>query len=281
MCSLVYCLSPPILLPSFVSLFSLLVSVVLCWSVVFRSCVCYVYCVTVLCLPAYACLFFPFGVVFVALCFIVLLKEIFSCVWVLVFISPVNSWQNGSAIWGLSKELASKDGEALQYPAGRREDWSVRQTLLGSCSLVGDGEYLPHGHLLGRPGWAFQIPDALQGPREVAGGLHQPGSECKRLSLQGGVSCRVRSVLRAHRFCSRARSVLGAHWARSVPGAHWARSVPLAHTDSTPEPAPFCEPTQSPHQSPLRSVSPHRVRSRARSVPWAHTESAPEPAPFR
>ncbi len=66
MCSHVYCLSPPILLPnhcfswstcvpllpSFVSLFSLLVFVVLCWSVVFRR-LCYVNCTTVLCLPVY------------------------------------------------------------------------------------------------------------------------------------------------------------------------------------------------------------------------------------
>ncbi len=44
--------APPVS-PSFISLFSLLVSVVLCWSVVFRCvCVCYVDYATVLCLPA-------------------------------------------------------------------------------------------------------------------------------------------------------------------------------------------------------------------------------------
>ncbi len=62
-------------LPSFVSLFSLLVSVVLYWSVVFRR-VCYVDCATVLCLPA---CFFPFGLVFVYF----VIKSSFYCVWVL------------------------------------------------------------------------------------------------------------------------------------------------------------------------------------------------------
>ncbi len=54
-------------LPSFVSLYSLLVSAVLCWSVVFRvsmSCELNVWLCSSL-LPA--CLFFPFGVVFVLL----------------------------------------------------------------------------------------------------------------------------------------------------------------------------------------------------------------------
>ncbi len=224
-------------------------------------------------LPACLCLLiFPLrGVFCCSLFYCIIKRNILLCLSPRLHISSQFLTERISHL-RTQQRICQQRWEALQYPSGRREDWSVRQTLLGSCSLVGDGEYLPHGHLLGRPGWAFQIPDALLGPREVAGGLHQPGSECKRLSLQGGVSCRVRSVLRAHRVCSRARS---------VPGAHWARSVPLAHTDSTPEPAPFCEPTQSPHQSPLRSVSPHRVRSRARSVPWAHTDSTPESATFR
>ncbi len=55
-------------LPSFVSLYSLLVSAVLCWSVV----LCHVsfLCVTVWCLTVLqssACLFFPFGVIYVLL----------------------------------------------------------------------------------------------------------------------------------------------------------------------------------------------------------------------
>ncbi len=53
---------------------------------------------------------------------------------------------------------------------------SVRETggsLLGSHSL--SATELPLGLLLGRPGRAFQVPDALLGPRGVAGGLHKPG----------------------------------------------------------------------------------------------------------
>ncbi len=223
-----------------------------------------------------ACRFFPFGLVFVALCVILLLKETFSCVWVLAFISPVIPWQNGLAIWGLSGELASKDGESLQYPSGRREDWGLRQALLGSRSLVGDGEDLPHDHLLGRPGRAFQIPDALLGSRGVARWLHQPGSEFKRLSLQAGVSCRARYSLGAHRVRSRARSVPGAHRvhsrARSVPGAHRvhsrARSVPGAHRVRSK--ARFVPGAHRVHSRARSVPGAHRVRSKARFVPGAH-----------
>ncbi len=80
MCSPVYCLPPTILLtnhcfscllPSFVSLFNLLVSAVMCWSVVFRRvCMCYGDCYSSL--PA--CLFFPFGVVFVHLFYFTIKK---------------------------------------------------------------------------------------------------------------------------------------------------------------------------------------------------------------
>ncbi len=89
MCSHVDCLSPPILLlnhcfsgSSCVSLVTLvclpivlLVSAVLCWSVVFRvSYVTCEFCVWLCSSLLPACLFFPFGVVFVLLCFILLLK---------------------------------------------------------------------------------------------------------------------------------------------------------------------------------------------------------------
>ncbi len=64
-------------LPSFVSLYS--VSAVLCWSVVFRvSNVVWVFHVWLCPSLLPACLFFPFGVVFVLLCFILLLKRTFS-----------------------------------------------------------------------------------------------------------------------------------------------------------------------------------------------------------
>ncbi len=259
-------------LPSFVSLYSLLVSGVLGWSVVFRvfyvmwvSCVWLCSSLLPACLPT--CLFFPFGVVFV----VHLLNFIIKNPKISAFESstPSLTWQNGSARRGLSRELASKDGsrgEALQYPSGRRENWGVRQALLGSSSSVGDGEYLPHGHLLGRPGRALQIPDALLGPRRVAGGLHQPGSVFKRLSLQGGVSFRARSVPGADAVRSRARSVPGADRvrsrARSVPGADAVhsrvRSVPGA--DAVREPMQF---------TPVLGRAPV----------WEPTEPAPGPAP--
>ncbi len=206
-------------------------------------------------------------------CLTLLLKNLISA---FESSTPSLIWQNESARRGLSRELASKDGsrgEALQYPSGRRENWGVRQALLGSRSSVGDGEYLPHGRLLGRPGRALQIPDALLGPRRVAGGLHQPGSEFKRLSLQGGVSCRARSVPEAGRVRSRARSVPGAHAvrsrARSVPGAHAVRSVPGAHAVRS---VPGAHAVRSvPGAHAVRSVpGAHAVRSRARSVPGAH-----------
>ncbi len=237
-------------LPSFVSLYS---SPCVCSLVLIRCLSCvhvmWVKCLTVL--QSSACLLvFPLRGGFCSSLFYFIIKRNNS-----LHLSPRPhlSWQNGSARRGLSRELASKDGsrgEALQYPSGRWENWGVRQALLGSRSSVGDGEYLPHGHLLGRPCRALQIPDALLGPRRVAGGLHQPGSEFKRLSLQGGVSCRAHSSPEADRVRSRARSVPGADRvrsrARSVPGADRvrsrARSVPGAD----------------------------RVRSRARSVPGAH-----------
>ncbi len=91
-------------LPSFVSLYSLLVSAVLCWSVIFRvsyvvSVSCWL-CSSLMpaCLPA--CLFFPFGVVFVLLCFILLLKETILCIWVLNLISRDRTDQPR---WGLSR----------------------------------------------------------------------------------------------------------------------------------------------------------------------------------
>ncbi len=65
--------------------------------------VCYVDCANSS-LPT--CLFFHFGVFFVHFCFILWLKQPFSCTWVLAFVSSVDPWQNGSARWGLSGEWA-------------------------------------------------------------------------------------------------------------------------------------------------------------------------------
>ncbi len=177
--------------------------------------------------------------------------------------------------------------EASQHLPGRPEHWGLYQGLHGSGSPVGYGKGLPHGLFKGRPSRTLQIPDALLGPRGVAGGLHQCGSEFKRLILQGGVSCgarsspgahwdrsipRARSVPGAHRVRSRARSVPGAHRdrsrARSVPGAHRdrsrARSVPGAHRDRS-------RARSVPGDHRAHSIlGAHRVRSRAHSIPGAH-----------
>ncbi len=249
MCSHVYCLSPPILLPHHCFSCSTCVPLVtliclpiypsgVCSPVLiccFTSCVFHV-CLFCSSLPA--CLFFPFRVFFVYDRFILLLKEKIILHLSPLLISPHPPWQNGSAFWGLSEDESS--GKALQYPSGRRKNWRVRQALLGSRSPVGDGEDLPHGHLLGRPGQAFQILHALLGLRGVAGGLHQPGSEFKRL-------------------CSRARSVLWAHRVRPEP-------PPFREpTESAPEPPPISEPTE-----PTTEPAPFREP----------TESVPEPTPF-
>ncbi len=122
-------------LPLFVSLYSLLVSAVLGWSVVLRR-------VSVQCLlvlQSSACLFFPPRGGFCSSLFYFIIKRNYF-----LHLSPRPhlSWQKGSAKRGLSRELASKDGsrgEALQYPSGWQENWRVRQALLGSRSSVGDG----------------------------------------------------------------------------------------------------------------------------------------------
>ncbi len=110
MCSHVYCLSPPSCyliivsvapavspsLPSFVSPYSLLVSAVLCWSVVFRVSLLESVCLTVhqssACLPA---CFLPLWVVFVLLFHFYYIKHLISS----AFESSTSSftWQNGPA----------------------------------------------------------------------------------------------------------------------------------------------------------------------------------------
>ncbi len=207
-----------------------------------------------------------------------------SCIWTQTYVFPrcpsTAPWQN----------LAS-----------RHRHWGIRRALLGSRSSVGDGEDLPPGLLLGRPGRALQIQDAILEPQGLAGGLSQPGSASEWLCLQGGVRSRARSVLRAHRVRSRAapfresapeplrsesplqsRSIPRANRvrsrARSVPRAHRVRSRAAPFRESAPEPLR----SESP-QSPLQSryvPRAHRVRSRARSVPRAHRVRS-RAAPFR
>ncbi len=119
-------------LPSFVSLYSLLVSAVLCWSVVFSvsNVVFHVWLCSSL-LPA--CLFFPFGVVFV-LCLVLLLKTPdFLCTWVLDLISRDRTDQPR---WGLSRggnrqpwvqgvkfSTFSRETRPLRFTPGTSWEW--------------------------------------------------------------------------------------------------------------------------------------------------------------
>ncbi len=114
--------SPPVSpsLPSFVSLFSLLVSVVLCWSVVLRRvCMLSVHSSLPVC-------FSPLRVVFVLLCFISLLKIPSSCIWVLAFISPVNSWH--PSFW--SAQSVESNCARLHNPTQL-----PRRRFFGTCML--------------------------------------------------------------------------------------------------------------------------------------------------
>ncbi len=139
-------------LPSFVSLFNLLVSAVMCWSVVFRR-VCVMVTATVLCLPAClpACLFFPFGVVLVHFCFILLLKR-----QILLHLSPrLISLSSRTLTERISQLRTQQRMKPVNMgPAGKFLDirQGLRQGLHGNGLPVSYREDLPHGHLLGRPG---------------------------------------------------------------------------------------------------------------------------------
>ncbi len=276
MCSSVYCLSPPILLPHHCSSGSTSVPLVtlVClpiyppgvWNnVLIRClswCMCYVDCYSSLpaCLPV-----FPLLGIFVHFCFILWLKKKpFSCTCVLAFISLLTHPDRMDKPDEDSAESATSNhgsrAEASQHPPGRQEHWGIRQGLLGSGSLVGYGKSLPHGLFLGRPSQALQVPYALLAPRGVTGGVNKPGSEFKRLSLQGGV--RARSVPWAQRVCSRARSLLWADRVRSR-----ARSVPWA--DGVRSRARFVPWTHGVRSRARFILWAHRVCSRDRSVPWA------------
>ncbi len=97
---------------------------------------CLTSCVYFECTQLHACLFFPFGVVFV-LCFISLLKRPFSCIWVLAFISPVDSWQNGSS------NLRTQQRKCLCHPPPATISSPLHQSILqfealSSCRQQGN-----------------------------------------------------------------------------------------------------------------------------------------------
>ncbi len=112
-------------LPSFVSLYSLLVSAVLCWSVVFR--VLNVMWVHVwLCsslLPA--CLFFPLRGGFCCSLFCFIIKNNNSlCIWVLDLISPDRTDQPQ---WGLSRGgNRQPEVQGVRFPTSTRETKPLR-----------------------------------------------------------------------------------------------------------------------------------------------------------
>ncbi len=88
---------------------------------------------------------------------------------------------------------------------------------------------------MGRHGRALQIPNTLLGPRGVAVGLHQSGSEFERLSLQSGFGC----VREPTESASEPAPVQGP-----------TESAPVREaTESATEPAPAREPTESAHKA--------------------------------
>ncbi len=114
-------------LPSFVSLYSLLMSAILGWSVVFHvSCVTWVFHVW-LCpslLPA-CLLVFPLRGGFCSLfCLTLLLKDLSSA---FESSTPSLSWQNGSATWGLSRGGNRQPWvQGVRFPTSTRETWPLR-----------------------------------------------------------------------------------------------------------------------------------------------------------
>ncbi len=83
----------------------------------------------------------------------------------------------------------------------------MRTQQRGQPATMGPGRKIPNVHqgdqtieVYARTNWA------LLAPRGFTGGVHQSGSEFKRLNLQDGVHPRARSVPGADRVCSRARS---------------------------------------------------------------------------
>ncbi len=177
-----------------------------------------------------ACLFFPFGVVFVVHLFNFIIKNPKS-----LHLSPRPD-RTDQPRWGLSR-----GGNRQPWVQGVKPDhWGLRQGLRGSGSPVGYGGGLPHGVFLGRPSRALQIPDALWAPRGFTGGVHQSGSEFKRLNLQDGVRSRARSAPWADRVRSRARS---APWADRVRSRASPTLAPLCAHCSRPSSTPRAWPT--------------------------------------
>ncbi len=241
-------------LPSFVSLYSLLVSAVLCWSVVLRHVSFMFDCAPVFCLPA--CLLFPFGVVYVLL-FDLVIKTL------------------------ISSEFESSTSSLLTERISHHEDSA--EEGFGSPTTR---HYLQPPIPTHPPVWGHSGPGAhrLRSRARSAPWADRVRSRARSASWADRVRSRARSAPWADRVRSRARS---APWADAVRSR--ARSAPWADAvRSRARSAPWADAVRSRARSAPWADA---VRSRARSAPWADavrsravpprepTQSAPEPAP--
>ncbi len=239
--------APPVSpsLPSFVSLFILLVSVVLCWSVVFRR-VCVMLTATVLCLPA---CFSPSKWFLFIFVFILLLKTRFPCIWVLAISLLTHPDRTDQPCENSAENQPAKIG-----PAGRLFN-----------ILQGDGKIEYARHFLGV---------ARRSATEKT---------CLMVIFWGGLAKPFKS--RMHYWVPEESLEDYINLALNLSGSAFRMELAVEPApfrepiESTPEPAPFREPIEStPEPAPFREPT----ESAPELAPFREpTESAPEPAPFR
>ncbi len=238
-------------LPSFVSLYSLLVFAVLCWSVVLRHVSFMFDCAPVFCLPAClpACLFFPFGVVFVALLFHFIILNLISSA--LESSTSSLTWQNGSA--------------------------TKRTQQRGQPATMGPGRKILNVHQ------GDQTIEVYA--RDFVGVARQSATEeaCLMVFFWGGLAEPFKSQMpywhpkdSLEEYINLALSLSGSTFRmESVPKP----APPREPTESAPEPAPPREPTESaPEPAPPREPTESAPEP---ALPREPTESAPEPVPSR
>ncbi len=199
-------------LPSSVSLYSILVSAVLCWSVVLRR-ECFM--LTVLqsyaCLPA--CLFFPFGVVYVLL-FDLVIKTL------------------------ISSAFESSTSSLLTAHAVRSRPRSAPWAHAFRCG--------PGAHAL-RSGPGAH---ALRSRAGSVLGAHALRSRARSVPGAHAVRSRARSIPGAHAVSSRARSAPGAHAVHSGPGPRSGLGTHRARSRASPTLAPLCAHCSRPSSTP-------------------------------
>ncbi len=273
-------------LPSFVSLYSLLVSAVLCWSVVFHvsmSCELYVWLCSSL-LPA--CLFFPFGVVYVLLFHFIIKTLIPSA-----FESSTSS---------LVTERISQDEDSAEEGFGPPTTRHYLQPPIPTHPPVWGPELLPSAGQ-----WCEEVCRRVQrcswGVRVQRGGPQRPFQRCSGWAPQlvedegagppefwaicgvfgtfpspGGGRRSYSSFSGGRRSCG---APGGGRWSCSAPRdseagmqAGWSTyevGTGSRHVSSELQPGgPGGHGGR--HRDHSRVRSTHRVRSRARSIPGAH-----------